>query len=152
MLPLSIYEFNKKINWNRRIYCYISRQLQNNIFTVFFHLNFCDFEMPLNATTKSLRMNLDVIYINSSKTLISLILSVKYISYKLLKHHIVQSLTIKLILSLKAKFQGLYIFKAHLNSICDNQIKPVFITAVLNVTTFTYPVICNKYRFIFKIT
>lgn len=111
MLPLSIYEFNKKINWNRRIYCYISRQLQNNIFTVFFHLNFCDFEMPLNATTKSLRMNLDVIYINSSKTLISLILSVKYFSYKLLKHHILQSFNNKVDSVVKSKISRIIYFQ-----------------------------------------
>lgn len=67
--------------------------------------------MPLNATTKSLRMNLDVIYINSSKTLISLILSVKYISYKLLKHHILQSFNNKVDSVVKSKISRIIYFQ-----------------------------------------
>lgn len=49
--------------------------------------------------------------------------------------------TVKLILLLTAKFQELffidYIFKAHLNSLCENQCRPVLEIAVLAVTIYS---------------
>lgn len=86
--------------------------------------------MPLNVT-----MNLHVIYIGSSETVISMLSVIKHISYMLSKHHVLQKQFNKQIdLIVKGKisrviFHGLY-FNAHLfplNSLCDKQFKSVFI-------------------------
>lgn len=64
--------------------------------------------MPLNAKHQSLHVNLHVIYISSSQTLISMLSVLKSISYMLLKHHVIQLFKNNVESIVKAKFQKLF--------------------------------------------